>query len=97
MALTDTFSKFFDLIFAVGFAFLAVWSIFFIDTEDKTFTGIAGIVMIAYYIFFTGFMTCSFIQLKVLHEYCGFLKSVASKTFFYLFLTSLGFASVTSW
>ena len=97
MALTDTFSKFFDLIFAIGFCFLAIWTLFFTSEENETFTGIAGWVMIAYYIFFTFFMTASFLQVKTLHLYCGFLKSVASKTFFYLFLTSLGFASIFSW
>ena len=97
MALTDTFSKFFDLIFACGFGFLAVFTIFFAPADDATFSGIAGWVMIGYYIFFTFFMLASFLQLKFLMEYCGFLKGIATKTFFYLFLTSLGFASITSW
>ena len=53
--------------------------------------------MIAYYIFFTGFMLASFLELKVLMKYCGFLKAVGTKTLFYVFLTSLGFASITTW
>ena len=62
MALEDTFSKFFDLIFCLGFAFLAVWSIFFTSAENATFTGAAGWVMIAYYLFFTFFMLGVFLQ-----------------------------------
>lgn len=90
----ETMSRFFDLVFAVGFGFLAV---FFILSPDTDTNGLFGVVMIAYYIFFTGFMTLSFLQVKWLMMYCGFLKGLFTKAMFYAFLTSMAFSRITEW
>ena len=92
--LCDTLSRFFDLVFAIGFGFLTVW---FIISSDKDIGGLYQWTMIVYYCFWTIFCTMAFLEHKLLMTYCGFLKGTLNKAFFYAFLTSFAFAKITEW
>ena len=94
-SMCETLSRFFDLVFAVGFGFLAI---FFIFSSHVDTNGLYGIVMITYFIFFAVFMTMAFLQVKFLMMYCGFLKSgLLTKAMFYAFLSTLAFAQIDEW
>ena len=91
----DKLARWFDLIFACGFAGLSVWAI--IGGSDAIdIDSLARWVLIGYYIFFGLFMLLAWTENKTLHKYCGFLKGPITKSMLYLFCATLAFASVKS-
>jgi len=98
MPLADTAATVFDLVFAIGFAFLAVMFILDVGITGKSaISGLPKWVLIGYYCFFCMFMTLAFLKNSWLLKYCGFLKGFLTKTLFYVFLSSLAFPSLTAW
>ena len=82
-------TRWFDLIFCIGFAFLAIW--FCIFALNK---GINHIVLCGYYFFFSFFMFGSFYEVKQLTMYCGFLKGYITKSLLYGFCATLALADL---
>jgi hypothetical protein len=69
--ITDIIARYFDLIFSVGFMGEAIWFIFAKPTKMSSVT---WILLIIYYVFFSGIMLLAFLNNKTLLKYCGFFR-----------------------
>merc|ERR1711957_138134 len=96
MTWADTTARFFDLIFAGGFVFLAIC--FIIGWGGiYNMNGLSRFTLVGYYLFFAVFLVGSFLNYEPLLKYCGFLRGFLTKSIFYGLLASFAFCDISAW
>ena len=78
----DGVARYFDAVFAIGFASLAV--LYLIWILDKGGSTLTDYVLIGYYAFFSAFMFGCMFRLEVIFLNFGFLNNVLLKSVFYI-------------
>ena len=87
----DRVSKYFDIVFVIGFAALAI----ILPFQDKF--GLKEFVLEIFYCFWTLFMLAATLKMKFLLKQCAFLESVSLTSLFYIFLSSFAFNDLLNW